>query len=421
MSGPLRAGQNLTIAATDGAGTSWQTRERIPRAAAPYPPVRVEEDWPWFGRDCETGRWTAISLKPPLRLAWRINTGSRNQSANSPILYRRKLYVGTHLCDATPNPPALLCISPSTGRRVWQCALDGDVIFSPAAFDGKVFVTTNRGTTYALDAKSGDVIWSRNMWGKHSTSEYHKFPAPVIPYDGNLIVPCEYGPVAMHDGKTGKVLFRHEVSPVNKRYLYFSGPFPHRGVLYWANRYSTLAQDLASGRTLWEVNTRELGTRGVAMGVVRDGGFYQNSATSVMAFDCKSGRLLWHRPTRSGCWAVASPVVGEDRVIGGGVERVCLSRRNGEVLWTFGTRLTRRQAARNRDHTLGGQSTPCVAGDVVYFGGENGYLYALDVKTGRLLWKYAVGLPVKSSPIVSGNALFVSDYDGNLYAFVSGR
>ena len=60
-----------------------------------------------------------------------------------------------------------------------------------------------------------------------------------------------------------------------------------------------------------------------------------------------------------------------------------------------------------------------MAGQTVYFGGEDGYLYALDCETGECLWRYYLALPIKSSPIVSGNSLFVSDFDGNLFAFVA--
>ena len=68
---------------------------------------------------------------------------------------------------------------------------------------------------------------------------------------------------------------------------------------------------------------------------------------------------------------------------------------------------------------MGGHSTPCIAGDVAYFGGENGYLYAVDAGTGECLWRYYLGLPIMGSPIISGNALFVSDFDGNLHGFVA--
>jgi hypothetical protein len=38
---------------------------------------------------------------------------------------------------------------------------------------------------------------------------------------------------------------------------------------------------------------------------------------------------------------------------------------------------------------------------------------------GKELWSYRMGLPLKSWPAASGNTLHVSDYDGNLRAFVS--
>ena len=66
---------------------------------------------------------------------------------------------------------------------------------------------------------------------------------------------------------------------------------------------------------------------------------------------------------------------------------------------------------------MGGQSSPVLAGDILYFGSDDGHLYALDKQTGKLLWKFYFGCPIKGSPIVSGNALYLSDYDGNLFAF----
>lgn len=38
------------------------------------------------------------------------------------------------------------------------------------------------------------------------------------------------------------------------------------------------------------------------------------------------------------------------------------------------------------------------------------------VSDGREVWTWRVGLPVKTAPIVSGNTLYVLDYDGNLHA-----
>ena len=67
---------------------------------------------------------------------------------------------------------------------------------------------------------------------------------------------------------------------------------------------------------------------------------------------------------------------------------------------------------------LGGQSSPLISGGTLYFGSDDGHIYALDKINGTVLWKYYIGVPVKSSPVISGNALYIADYDGNLYAFV---
>jgi outer membrane protein assembly factor BamB len=46
-------------------------------------------------------------------------------------------------------------------------------------------------------------------------------------------------------------------------------------------------------------------------------------------------------------------------------------------------------------------------------------VYALDRATGGLGWRYEIGPWVKSSPAVTGNAVLVGAYDGNLYCFVA--
>jgi outer membrane protein assembly factor BamB len=60
-----------------------------------------------------------------------------------------------------------------------------------------------------------------------------------------------------------------------------------------------------------------------------------------------------------------------------------------------------------------------VAGPVAYFGHEDTSIRAVD-KSGKVLWEYRVGTPIQASPAVSGNLLFVHDYAGNLWCFVSG-
>jgi len=60
------------------------------------------------------------------------------------------------------------------------------------------------------------------------------------------------------------------------------------------------------------------------------------------------------------------------------------------------------------------------ASDVLFSGGNEGYFYALDARSGSVLWKATVGASVQSSPItylVNGKQ-FVSINAGNsLFTF----
>jgi len=59
-------------------------------------------------------------------------------------------------------------------------------------------------------------------------------------------------------------------------------------------------------------------------------------------------------------------------------------------------------------------SSPAVMGGTVYFGSYDGYVYAVDAKTGATKWKYATGDRVYSSPCVDGDSVFIATRSGHL-------
>jgi len=73
------------------------------------------------------------------------------------------------------------------------------------------------------------------------------------------------------------------------------------------------------------------------------------------------------------------------------------------VLWRFAT---------------GGRvlSSPAVTGGRAYFGSDDGALYAVDTETGGQAWRFETGGPVRSSPAVAGGRVFFGSYDGSFYA-----
>jgi outer membrane protein assembly factor BamB len=61
-------------------------------------------------------------------------------------------------------------------------------------------------------------------------------------------------------------------------------------------------------------------------------------------------------------------------------------------------------------------SSPVFADGVVYFGGDDGNIYAVAAADGHQLWKRKTGGPVAATPAVAGGMLYVGSYDGKFYA-----
>ncbi|HEU4424452.1 MAG TPA: hsp70 family protein, partial [Pilimelia sp.] len=59
--------------------------------------------------------------------------------------------------------------------------------------------------------------------------------------------------------------------------------------------------------------------------------------------------------------------------------------------------------------------------NAVYFGGEDGFVYALDRRDGHVIWKYATSARVVASPEEEGGVVYVASQDGYVYALGAAR
>jgi outer membrane protein assembly factor BamB len=138
-----------------------------------------------------------------------------------------------------------------------------------------------------------------------------------------------------------------------------------------------------------------------------DGRFYaldRRTGTAVWRFD--SGRCSWASP------AVAGGVVYETFL---NRSRSCDmddGPRGGEVI-AFDAGSGRIRWLRRLPPT---ESSPLVAGGLVYVGDWGGAVSALDVRTGSLRWRFQTGGKVKASAGLAGGRLYIGSYDGHVYA-----
>ena len=62
-------------------------------------------------------------------------------------------------------------------------------------------------------------------------------------------------------------------------------------------------------------------------------------------------------------------------------------------------------------------SSPVFKDNVIYFGGDDGNVYAVDAATGRQIWKRATNGPVPATPAIADGTVYIGSYDGKFYAF----
>lgn len=104
----------------------------------------------------------------------------------------------------------------------------------------------------------------------------------------------------------------------------------------------------------------------------------------------------------------ASPTVSGDTVYFACGERVyALDIESGAMKWKF-----------PQDQPLGTRirTTPAISDDMLYFGAEDGKLYALNTDTGKGTWLFDTRTTVGSTPTIADGIVYFGASDGRVYA-----
>ena len=60
--------------------------------------------------------------------------------------------------------------------------------------------------------------------------------------------------------------------------------------------------------------------------------------------------------------------------------------------------------------------SPVIQDKVIYFGSDDGNVYAVDAESGRQIWKTATRGPVPCTPAIDHGTVYIGSYDGKFYA-----
>jgi outer membrane protein assembly factor BamB len=177
------------------------------------------------------------------------------------------------------------------------------------------------------------------------------------------------------------------------------------------------AFDAESGELRWKYDTSDDGDAAQFHGdplltenlVVT--GSDRSTLSCTYAFIQQTGEMIWKQSEaafESDLCLVASQVVGR-RWNG---DLIALDLETGDVRWTV--------PPQDYTYRFREDDSPIVKGEVVYFGGVDGYVYAVDGLQGRVVWKSNVGTRITTTPAAGGQDIYFGTAAKKLYRF-SGR
>ena len=296
---------------------------------------------------------------------WQYNTSGQAISA-SPAFADGVVYTGGN---------AVYGVDASSGERVWYYRTDGRHVYSPTVADGVVYAGSEDGHLYALDASTQAPLWLYD--GIQPTDA-----APMV-VDGAVYAQSEDGHLYAIDEFTGRLLWRSEMGGVS------GAPRASGGVVYTGANGGKVygmvassplataapAQEREAGDLLWRYRA---GGFSISPPAVANGLLYFGDGAYLYAIDRTTGVLIWRYQFGRG---VNSLVVTDDTVYvmgtGEGETHVyALHATNGELQWIYD-----RENARSL----------VVSRGVVYTRNGDGSVRALDASTGSLIWRYRPG------------------------------
>lgn len=194
----------------------------------------------------------------------------------------------------------------------------------------------------------------------------------------------------------------HRFTPIAYKGMIITG-HARDGITAFNEKWATVA---------WRFPVKE----GVEPGgtIYRNTLFFGASDGQFYALNADNGQLLWTYPLRAE--GLGRPLVHGDTVyvLGGNSVLHALEASTGKMKWVY----TRRDTA---TLSIRGSSKPLIRGDNLYVSFSDGALVNLNKNSGSVIWESILNKQrrfrdIDATPITDGSKLYLSGYDDGFYA-----
>jgi quinohemoprotein ethanol dehydrogenase len=283
-------------------------------AASPTLMAGAATNWPNHGGGSdESGysRLTQINTSniAKLGLAWSLELPGESSLEATPLAVNGVLYF-------TGSYAAVYAVDAVTGKLLWKFdpktwehnptkMLFSFAVNRGAAYaDGRVFSAALDGRLFALDAKTGKLLWSVETTDPKSAATITGAPRTfngkvIVGHGGSDIPPVARGYVTAYDAATGKQAWRFYTVPGSPDQNKGDAAMEHAATT-WNGEY----WKIGTGGSVWDSITFDKEFNRIYLGTanagpydpdVRSPGGGDNLYTaSIVALDANTGKYVWH-------------------------------------------------------------------------------------------------------------------------------
>ena len=295
-----------------GPGGAGGREERVPAQVPPAVSLDVPAVWPQSGSSALGNPAWGPAVRAPFEQEWQLQTGYEFFSA--PVLLDGMLYLGC-------NDMRFRAVNAATGEVAWShsvvCGLSGGA----AGDESRIWFGGQDGLVYCLDRASGSTIWTTGLG-------YHVFSDVALFQDSVVLAGTSMGGVAALDAESGELLWSHTLEGL------VLGPSVQDTVAVFVTESGDVAAYTPSGRVLWERSFQSQPSPPTICGASLYIGF---SSGRILAFNLADGATVWETqlPDASGRMVMSRPVSAGSMLLAGTCDGrlVCLERASGTLLW----------------------------------------------------------------------------------------
>ena len=400
-----------------------ETRDRTSFTPAVCAEPEEPGDWPQLQRTAGNTGFTDRRIAAPLASLWTVAVGG-HVHAGSPVVAANRVFVPiADFADASSG--GVVALDLSDGRELWRRRTGAAVRNAPAVHGDVLVVARADGIVEGLEAATGELRWSVDLGEGLERNHAVLHAAPTV--FGGVAYIGVHRRFAAIDVESGAV--RWEIDPATSTTLTSLAAAAVAGDRIYGTvargRQGMFALAADGGSELWRSSARA--AVGVHASPIAGGSaiYLANARGEVLAFDRESGEALWTADlltTDEWDYAiVGTPALTREKLfVPTQYDKLgAIDIRDGSIAWTIEVGESPLRTAHTRTVAASIGASPVVTGDVLWVGGADGLLRAIDPKTGDELWRLDLGSPITSGLAPAGPILVVATYDGTVRALVN--